>query len=81
MDPGLADGDDSALPAELKKNDWLVLSSAWKDWTEPNDSARGRSQKANAVVAAEYCPVRTTPTFSLYRHRVAGQACPPAAAP
>ena len=77
MDPVLADGDDSALPAELRTNDWLVLSSAWKDWTEPNESANGRSQAANKVVAAEYCPVRTTPTFSLYRHRSGGAPCPP----
>jgi hypothetical protein len=81
MDPVLADGDDSALPGELRKNDWLVLSSAWKDWTEPNDSANGRSQAANKVVAAEYCPVTTTPTFSLYRHRTDGAPCPPAQAP
>ncbi|MFM7062018.1 MAG: hypothetical protein ACKO04_00790 [Actinomycetes bacterium] len=76
MDPVLADGPDSALPDELRRNDWLILSSAWKDWTEPNESANGRSQAANRVVAQEYCPVRTTPTFSLYRRRAAGEACP-----
>lgn len=81
MDPVLADGDDSALPDELRDNDWLVLSSAWKDWTEPNESANGRSQRANQVVAAEYCPVRTTPTFSLYRHRRNGEPCPPVPTP
>jgi len=81
MDPVLADGPDSALAAELRRNDWLILSSAWKDWTEPNESANGRSQAANRVVATEYCPVRTTPTFSLYRHRPAGEACPPPGTP
>jgi hypothetical protein len=81
MDPVLADGEDSALPGELMKNDWLVLSSAWNDWTEPNESANGRSQAANKVVAADYCPVRTTPTFSLYQRRSDSQPCPPVAAP
>ena len=67
MDPGIADAEGSGLDEELRRSDWLVLSSAWKDWTEPNDSAFGRSQAANRVVASSYCTVTATRTFTLYR--------------
>lgn len=67
MDPGIADAEGSGLDRELRRSDWLILSSAWKDWTEPNDSAFGRSQAANRVVASDYCTVRATRTFTLYR--------------
>lgn len=67
MDPGIADAPGSPLAGELRRNDWLILSDAWDDWSEPNSSSRSRSQAANHVVAKDYCQVATTPTFTLLR--------------
>ncbi len=67
MDPGIADAEDSVLADELRRNDWLILSAAATEWTEPNTSAGGRSQAANDVVRSGYCPVLDTPTFRLLR--------------
>jgi len=65
MDPGIADAEGSPLASELKDNDWLILSDAWNDWSEPNTSSESRSQAANRVVEDRYCTVRETPTFTL----------------
>lgn len=65
MDPGIADAEGSPLADELARNDWLILSNAWKDWVEPNTSSESRSQAANKAVAEHYCTVEETPTFSL----------------
>lgn len=67
MDPGIADAVGSPLAAELRRNDWLILSDAWDDWSEPNASSHSRSQAANHVVERDYCTVATTPTFTLLR--------------
>ncbi len=65
MDPGLADGVDSELPAELAAADWLILSDVWSDWDEPNDSRSSRSQAANDVVASSFCEVTANDRFRL----------------
>jgi hypothetical protein len=67
MDPGIADTADSGLADELRSTNWLILSTAWKDWTEPNDSANGRSQAPNKIVASQFCVVSASATFTLYR--------------
>jgi hypothetical protein len=67
MDPGLADAPDSDLPEELARNDWLILSDAWSDWSEPNDSAGRGSDRANRVVRDRYCEVLDAGTFRLLR--------------
>ncbi|HTN99599.1 MAG TPA: hypothetical protein VL068_02890, partial [Microthrixaceae bacterium] len=65
MDPGIADTPDSGLAEELRKNDWLILSDAWSNWTEPNDSAHGRSTEPNKVVTKQYCMVEDAGMFKL----------------
>lgn len=67
MDPGIADAEGSPLAAELRRNDWLILSDAWDDWSEPNTSSESRSHAADRVVDEDYCEVATTPTFTLLR--------------
>lgn len=67
MDPGIADAEGSPLAGELRRNDWLILSDAWDDWSEPNSSSVSRSHAADSVVARDYCDVLRTPTFSLLR--------------
>jgi hypothetical protein len=65
MDPGLADAEDSELPAELEANDWLILSDAWSAWDEPNDSAGRGSGAADQVVRDRYCDVLDAGMFRL----------------
>ncbi len=67
MDPGLADASDSGLAEELLKNDWLILSDVWSDWSEPNTSAGSGSQVPNQIVKDHYCMVTEAKMFSLFR--------------
>ncbi len=66
MDPGLADAPDSGLAEELENTDWVILSNAWADWSEPNDSSQSRSQAPNAVMREDFCQVDATATFELW---------------
>ena len=67
MDPGIADAPDSGLAGELRRNDWLIQSDAWSDWTEPNDSAGHGSDVPNQVVRDHYCLVEDAGTFRLLK--------------
>lgn len=66
MDPGIADAEDSGLADELRVNRWLILSDAWSEWSEPNDSAGRGSDEPNQVVAVHYCTVLDAGMFSLH---------------
>ncbi len=55
MDPGVANADDSKLAGEVRKADFLVLSSVWDDWSEPNDSRDFGSDEPNQVVRRDFC--------------------------
>ena len=66
MDPGIADAEDSGLADELRAADWVILSNAWADWSEPNDSSDSRSQEPNEVIDEDFCEVLATPTFELW---------------
>ena len=52
MDPGVANAKDSRLAEDLRSSDIAILSSVWKDWSEPNDSRFAGSDAANKVLAA-----------------------------
>ncbi len=67
MDPGIADAEDSGLAEELQAADWLILSDAWSDWDEPNDSVDAGSPRPNQIVSESYCPVVDSGTFRLLR--------------
>ncbi len=57
MDPGVANAKDSRLAKDLKSSDIAILSSVWKDWSEPNDSRFAGSDAANKVLARDFCKV------------------------
>jgi hypothetical protein len=67
MDPGIADAANSTLPAELRKNDWLILSRLWDGWDEPNASTTPGSSAANTVVKQQYCTVLDAEAYVLFR--------------
>lgn len=55
MDPGVADGPDSGLAAEVAAADVVILSSIRDDWDEPNASREHGSEEPNEVLAAQFC--------------------------
>jgi hypothetical protein len=57
MDPGVANDDDSGLADEVRAADFLILSSVWDDWDEPNDSRIPGSNEPNEVVDELFCEV------------------------
>jgi hypothetical protein len=57
MDPGVANAPDSGLANDVRSADILILSSAWEDWDEPNDSRKLGSDRPNQVVRDEFCLV------------------------
>jgi hypothetical protein len=65
MDPGLADAEDSGLAEEVAAADWLILSDAWSEWSEPNDSAGSGSDAPNQVVEDRFCTALDAGTFVL----------------
>jgi len=67
MDPGIANTTDSGLAEELLRNDWLVRSSTFDNWVEPNSSSRSGSELPNEVVRDHYCMVTDAGTFELLR--------------
>jgi hypothetical protein len=83
MDPGVANAKGSGLAADLRSAQVAILSGAWTDWSEPNDSRKLGSDAANHVLVNEFCLVgkwgkhRTgVPLYELFTKRPAGQPCP-----
>jgi hypothetical protein len=55
MNPGTANREGSGLADDLRKADWLILTSEWDDWSEPNDSAEFGPAEPNRVVREDFC--------------------------
>jgi hypothetical protein len=57
MDPGMANTDSSGLDKQLASSDVAILSSIWDDWSEPNDSRKTGSDRAEQVLKRDFCKV------------------------
>lgn len=57
MDPGIANAPDSGLADEVRNADFLILSSVWENWDEPNDSRNPGSEEPDQVVEELFCEV------------------------
>jgi hypothetical protein len=66
MNPGTANREGSGLADELRRADWLVLTSEWHDWDEPNESSQPGSPEPNEVVRDDFCLRLEHGTFRLY---------------
>jgi len=84
MDPGVANVRGSGMAADLRSADVAILSGAWNDWSEPNDSRKLGSDASNRVLVNQFCLVgewgvhRTgDPLYQLFTRRPAGEPCPP----
>jgi len=57
MEPGVANGSNSHLAQDLRSDQWLILTSRYDHWTDPNASQVYGSDAANRVIAADFRPV------------------------
>jgi hypothetical protein len=87
MDPGVANAKGSGLAQDLADARIAILSGAWNDWSEPNDSRKIGSDAANRVLVRDFCLVgewgvhRTgDPLYQLFVNRDGGE-CPPGTTP
>lgn len=78
MDPGVANREGSRMPDDLRSADIVVLSSIWKDWSEPNDSRRFGSLESSRVLARDFCLDGTfgDGIYQLFTRRPSGAPCP-----
>jgi hypothetical protein len=63
MDPGLANEPGSRLADDLRTADWVILTSFWAGWDEPNASVEYGSSEPDQVIDSD---------FRLYREYVDG---------
>lgn len=59
MDPGLANAPGSRLASEVASSDWVILTSFWDGWREPNSSMDYGSDQPNQVLRAKFCEVNS----------------------
>ena len=57
MDPGLANAAGSRLASEVASSDWVILTSFWDGWREPNSSMDYGSDLPNQVLRDKFCEV------------------------
>jgi hypothetical protein len=57
----------SPLPDELRRADYLILTTRWDRWNEPNGSRRFGSSAANQVVQAHFCLTDQVGTYALFK--------------
>ena len=55
MNPGTANREGSDLADDLREADWLILTSEWDNWNEPNDSVKYGPSEPNEVVRDLLC--------------------------
>ena len=63
MDPGLANEPGSRLADDLRTADWVILTSFWAGWDEPNASMEYGSPEPDQVIDSD---------FRLYREYLDG---------
>ena len=59
MDPGLANEPGSRLASEVASSDWVILTSFWDGWREPNSSMDFGSDEPNQVLRENFCEVNS----------------------
>ena len=73
MNPGLANRLGGRLAEDVASADWLILTSLFDGWDEPNRSVQDGDLRADAVVESSFCAVETIGKSTLYR-RCPGEA-------
>lgn len=66
MNPLTANREGSGLADELRRADWLVLTSEWDEWEEPNASVRFGPTDPNEVIRDFFCLRFRAGSYRLY---------------
>lgn len=66
MNPMTANREGSGLADELRRADWLILTSRWDRWNEPNESSKLGSSEPNHVVRDAFCLRFESGLYRLY---------------
>ena len=66
MNPGLANRDDGHLAKDIRDANWLILSSRFDGWNEPNSSVDSGSFEAGKVVQEQFCLIYQSTNYSLF---------------
>ena len=66
MNPGTANRKGSGLADELRRADWLILTSEWDNWDEPNASMDFGPSEPNEVVRDDFCLRLESGQYRLY---------------
>jgi hypothetical protein len=66
MNPHTANREGSGLADDLRRADWLILTSEWDDWREPNASRDFGPSEPNEVVSQKFCPRFESGEYRLY---------------
>jgi hypothetical protein len=67
MNPGTANRPGSGLASEVARADFLVLTSRYDSWDEPNASSAYGSAEPNRVVARDFCRRAKHGEYQLFR--------------
>jgi len=66
MNPGAANREGSGLADDIRRADWLILTSEWDDWNEPNESMDFGPSEPNDVVRDDFCLRLERAQYRLY---------------
>jgi hypothetical protein len=67
MEPDVANAPNSGLSQQISGNEWLILTSEWDGWSEPNASMVYRSDAPNRVVRSQFSKVGAWGPWELMR--------------
>ncbi|HEY3670499.1 MAG TPA: acyltransferase family protein [Acidimicrobiia bacterium] len=57
MDPGIANAKNSRLAGDVASADWVIKSTVWDGFDEPNDSEKFGPDRPNQVLRDKFCSV------------------------
>ena len=67
MNPGLANREGGRLAEDVENTDWVILTSRFDGWNEPNSSVNAGSFEAGKVVNNHFCLVYESTNYSLFQ--------------
>ena len=67
MNPKTANREGSGLADDLRGAEWLILTSDWDGFKEPNASSDYGPAEPNRVVANDFCLRYRRGTYGLYK--------------
>ena len=66
MNPGLANREGGRLAEDIEGTDWVILTSRFDGWNEPNSSVNSGSSASEEVVDNQFCLIYQSTNYSLF---------------